>query len=300
MKGALAANHPDTADILGDLADTLMALGRTAEAAKVSARAIGIWESDGTLDSPGFAAALKLRANVLAVSGKLSEAREYYVRALEITERILGSDHPNSADLRVRLAAVAMDAGQNELAREQALAAEDAARRFLLLTLRYLPEREAVSYALRRPSGLNLALSIAVVSSRMGTSDSTSVFDAVVNSRALVFDEIAARRRMVGAAPEGNLAVRWTAWISARQRLANLAVRAGQAQWLPSQLSMLQEARREAERTERALAEQSATFQADQKKSTINLNELQGKFLEEARSCRLSNMIALSMWYRRS
>ena len=270
---SLGPNHRDTADTLGDLASTLLVLARTREAAQLSARAIAIWQRDNARDSPGFAAALALRAHVLAASGDVPGARDHYTRALAITERVFGGEHPNSADLQVRLASLSAHAGQNALALQQALSAEEAARRFLLQTLRYLPEREAVSYASRRPTGLNLALSLAATSGTGRVADVEPVFDAVVRNRALVFDEIAARRQGAVAAPEAGVAALRTAWISARQRLANLSVRAGQTA-SATQLSVLQETRREAERAERALAEQSAAFQAEQKKGAVTLADI--------------------------
>jgi CHAT domain-containing protein len=153
-----------------------------------------------------------------------------------------------------------MRRGQGDVALQEALAAEDAARKFLRTTLRYLPEREALSYVRQRPSGLNVALTLAAGDP---TGDPTPVLDAVVRSRALVFDEIAARQRTVESLAERDIADRRSAWKAARQRLANLTVRAGREASSPTHIALLQEARREAERAERVLAEQSAAFQAE-------------------------------------
>jgi CHAT domain-containing protein/tetratricopeptide (TPR) repeat protein len=255
---ALGPNHVDTADTRGDLAVTLLSLGRNTEAARESERAIIIWERTGVRDSPAFAAALKLRADILAATGNAGAARARYTSALSITERVFGPEHPTSADLRLRLAALAMLTGEHDAAFRQALAAEEAARDFLLLAVRHLSEREALSYAEQRPSGLNLALSLAVMRGPGGATVTEAVFDAVVKSRALVFDEIASRHRVANAVPQGNMTARWNAWLAARQRYANLAVRSGRVTPSDSELRLLQEARRDAERAERALADENA------------------------------------------
>ena len=261
---AFGPNHVDTADTLGDLALVLLSLGRNSEAAGESERAIRIWERNGVRDSPGFAAALKLRADILAATGNAAGARARYTSALSITERVFGPEHPTSADLRLRLAALAMRTGEHDAAYRQALAAEEAGRDFLLLAVRHLSEREALSYAEQRPSGLNLALSLVVMRGSAGATVTEAVFDAVVKSRALVFDEIASRHRVAKAVPQGNMTARWNAWLAARQRFTNLAVRSGRVTPSDTEVKLLQEARRDAERAERALADENADVSVGQ------------------------------------
>ena len=53
----------------------------------------------------------------------------------------------------------------------------------------------------------------------------TRVFDGLIKNRALVLDEMAARRRVSSDASRPDLAPLWVALTSARQRLANLVVR---------------------------------------------------------------------------
>jgi CHAT domain-containing protein/predicted negative regulator of RcsB-dependent stress response len=271
---SLGPNHRETADALGDLASTLLATGRISEAAAASARAITIWERTDALESPSFAAALTLRGNVLAAMGNLRDARERYARALAISERVLGSDHPNSADLRIRLAAVALQSGRSDMAFDLALVAERAARRFLQSTVRYLPEREALSYGSKRPSGLNLVLSIAG-GARFGAANAARALDAVVRARALVLDEVAARKVAVQEETENELASLRTSWVSSRQKLANLAVRGTKERSASAYQAALDDARREAERVERALAETSASFKAERDEPEIGLAQVQ-------------------------
>jgi CHAT domain-containing protein/tetratricopeptide (TPR) repeat protein len=270
----LGPNHPETADALGDLASTLLIVGRVPEAAALSKRAMRNWERADMPDSPAFASALVLRANILAGMGDLQGARERYARALVTTEQVFGSDHPSAADLRLRLASVAFEAGQVDYAYEEALTAERARRNFLHATVPYLPEREALTYGLKRPSGLNLILSLAGGALRSQPRNVGSALDAVVRTRGLVLDEMAGRLRFRDG-PERQLKSLWTSWVSARQRLANLAVRGEEDRSTSEYLAALHDTRREAEQAERALADRSVDFGARLHKQEIGVAEVQ-------------------------
>jgi CHAT domain-containing protein/tetratricopeptide (TPR) repeat protein len=266
----LGPNHPATATALNDLANTLLSLGRTSEAIAVSQRATAILELTDASTPLDYAGALTTRGNVLAAAGDPSGARERYARALELTERVLGREHPDGAELRVKLGSVAYQDGRPDVAFQEASLAEQSARRFLQTTARYLPEREALRYGSSRPSGLNLLLSL---SAGTDSADAGAAVDAIIKNRSLVLDLIAARR-ITQSALDPTLSPLKNAWASARQRLANLAVRG------PGNLSqsvyekLVDDARREAERAERALAERSAAFKAELGKQEIGLVEV--------------------------
>ncbi len=253
----LGGFHPDTAETLGDLARTLSESGHSVEAATMSARAIGVWEGLESPDSRGLAEALKLRADVLAAGGAYASAQTLYARALDIAHRLFGLDHPTSAGLRVKLADAAYAQGALAAAFENAAAAEKAARGYLQSTIRYLPEREALTYTASRPSGLNLILSIAS-DQRQDATSVQAAFDAVIGSRAIVLDEVALRHARVRQASDPTLSTLWNEWTRARQRLANLTVRGAQEQSGPGYRTALDEARRDAEAAERRLAEKGS------------------------------------------
>jgi CHAT domain-containing protein/predicted negative regulator of RcsB-dependent stress response len=226
---SLGAQHPDTAETLVDLAASLLARGQIDEAARLSERSVSIWDQAVNERPESYSDALILRGNVLAVSGDLSGARDAYTRSLAIRERIGGRDHPNSVAARVTLAALEAETGQRAMALEDSLAAED----------------------------------------NYSRSSLEALFDSIIQSRAIVFDEIASRRRVLGTAAEPQLSAAWATWISARQRLANLTVRADQS---AGQVAIREETQREAERAERLLAEQSAVFRAEHSRPTAGLN----------------------------
>src|SRR4029450_2734962 len=140
-----------------------------------------------------------------------------------------------------------------------ALDAEEIGRSHLRLMLRHLPERQGLEYAASRPKGTDLAVSIALTSDRY---DSAPIFDALIRSRGLVFDEIASRRHASAEASQSDLAPLWTTLVSTRQRFANLVIRGADTRQYERHLSLLEEARREKEQAERALADKSATCRA--------------------------------------
>ena len=122
--------------------------------------------------------------------------------------------------------------------------------------LRSLPERQALNYAAARPRGLHLILSLASVT----PAAVPEAVDGLIESRALVLDEIAARRD-VGRDGEAAADAARTAMTSAQQRLANLLVR-GPGSMSPTQYaSLVDTARQESEAAEQALAERSARLQ---------------------------------------
>ena len=132
-------------------------------------------------------------------------------------------------------------------------------RGHLRLILRYLPEREALAYAAKRPKGLDLALSVSASDPRA----TTRLLDASIRGRALILDEMAARRRRGADASRPEVEPFWRTLTSARQRLANLVVRGPTDQQQEKYLELVEDARREKEIAERAMAEKSASFTAE-------------------------------------
>jgi CHAT domain-containing protein len=266
---SMRPDHRDVATTRADLAATLMQLNRLNEAREVAAAAVQAWEGADAPDAPDFARVLALYARIQVASGAFATAREYYERALTIQEKALGREHPAYADTQVGLAAALAALGESSAAVLAAAEGEKTGRNHLRLMLRYLPERQSLSYASKRPRGLDLALS-------MTTDDQAqrgAVFDALVKSRALVLDEMAARHRLT-IDPASNAGSLWTALTAARQRLANLVVR-GPLDQEPSQyLKLVDDARREKELAETALAEKSAAFREERKREEIGLNDV--------------------------
>jgi CHAT domain-containing protein len=265
----LKPGHPDLAKTQMNLARTLFRLGDVRRAMDLSAQALQSLEARETPDL-ALARASVMRAELEFSLRDFTSARMHYERGLAIRERILGNSSPLVAEARFGLAEVLGQAGEMGSAFEQSLEAEQVSRAHATLTVRYLPERQSLSYAAKRPRALDLALSLADPDHQADR----RVLDALVRSRALVLDEMAARRRVSTDAARPEVAPLWAALASSRQRLANLVVR-GPSDRQPQQyVALVEEARREKELAERALAEKSATFRDEVARSGIGLDDV--------------------------
>ena len=156
--------------------------------------------------------------------------------------------------------------GLTDAALATALDAEREGRAHLLFTARYLPERVALAYAARRPRGLDLALSAALAA----PDRRADVLDALIRSRGLVLDELAARAHTLRTAGQQQSATSQRAQ-QARQRFANLLVRSLDE---PVARSLMDEARQEKEDAERALAEESASERAEIARAAVGLDDV--------------------------
>ena len=237
-------------------------------AAGYVAEALEIFKRTGPSDEPDhFARVLALRGDIEIRRGDYLSARASFAEALSTREQIFGASHPLVADSQARLAAADLALGSQDAALTRALDAERAGRDHLQFTVRYLPERQAMAYAAKRPRALDLALSIVASESAAAPK---SVFNAVIQSRGVILDELVAREKArSGSGPE-TASLNATA-IQARQRYANLIVRSLQEQ-VPR--AMLDEARQQKEDAERALAESSVDARTEMRRADISFNDV--------------------------
>ena len=263
-------DHPDTAWTLTNLARVTAATGNLVLARKYVDEAIQMFTRLGPSEEPDhFARVLALKGELDRREGKLAAARESFAESLSTRERMLGESHPFAAESRAQLALVDFGLGAPDRALTEALDAERVGRDHLQFTVRYLPERQAMAYAAKRPKGLDLALSLAAAGA---TSDHTAILDALVRSRGVILDELAARSRAAAVANSGAAPLVATA-VQARQRFANLMVRSLQDSTSVPR-AMLDEARQQKEEAERALAEQSAAASAELKRAQSGFSEV--------------------------
>ena len=268
-ENSLGRDHRDVAMTLADMAATRVAAGQFDDARPLVSRAVAIWERQEAPDAPDYAVVLALNARLAAILGDPVASGTYARRALDIRQRVFGSAHPMVAEARAILAEAEASLGNTDTAVELAASAESGGLDHLRLLLRSLPEREALNYASSRPRGLDTILSIM----RPGSPAVPVAFNRVIRGRGVVLDEMAARQAARATSAEGS-ALRLTL-DAARQRLANLVVRG------PSQLSteqhaaLVADARGEAERAERVLAEHSAAFRFELQLTQIGLTDVQ-------------------------
>lgn len=268
----LGPGHPACAHTLIGLAAVVEATGDFDAARPLLERALDIREKTHGSGHPHVAEILERLGHLHFALRDAPKARPLYQRALAIREEALGPQHPDVARSLDDLARMRLALGERAGALEAGLRAEEIGREHLRLTARALAEREALRYAATRPRGLDLLLTL--VSQGLDATARRSAWDALIRSRALVLDEMAARHRTMAETDDAEISRLANALRSARAHLANLAVRGPGNRSPPRYRSLLDEARREKEQAERALAERSVLFRRDQERSGIGLAEV--------------------------
>jgi CHAT domain-containing protein/Tfp pilus assembly protein PilF len=269
----LGPDHPEVATALSNLAYVLSQAGDAASAKPLYERALSIREKSLGADHPKVATALVNLGRFYLRTGNYHNAGPLLARALAIQENSLGPEHPDVAGTLSSRAELAARTGAKVEAFATAARAEALSRQHVRLTVRTLPERQALAYASWLPSALDLMLHLA--STRPGDSEmSAAAWDAVIRARGMVLDEMAARNRVVSASEDPEVVVLTKALASARQRLAAAVVRGIRDDPPERYRRLLDQARSEKDRAERDLAQKSAQFREDQSLSRVGLSDL--------------------------
>ena len=103
-EASFGAEHPELARALNNLAGSLQATNRLAEAEPLLRRALAIDEASFGTEHPEVARDLNNLAQLLEATNRLAEAEPLMRRALEILEVSLGTAHPNVASVLNNLA----------------------------------------------------------------------------------------------------------------------------------------------------------------------------------------------------
>ena len=96
-RARLGNDHPDTADILNDLAELYHDQGRYAEAEPLFLQALKIRQRQLGNNHPDTATTLNNLASLCRYQGCYEKAEPLYMQALEIRQRQLGDNHPDTA-----------------------------------------------------------------------------------------------------------------------------------------------------------------------------------------------------------
>jgi len=268
---ALGPDHLQVAASLQNLGSIERASGNFAVAVSLLARSIAIYERAAP-SHPALAGALDSLALTLEALGRAAEALPLFDRGVALREEGLGPDHPDTALIRANRAACRARLGQWSLALQEALEAERIARDHLRLTARALPEERGLAYDATRPRGLHLALSISLAAPTAGPAD--QVWDALMRSRALILDEMAARHRNAVATSDPEVARVAEAFSVASRRLANLVVRGPAGTPHSRYKEDLDVARRGRDAAEEALAAASPAFRDDRRGDRVGYEEV--------------------------
>jgi tetratricopeptide (TPR) repeat protein len=205
--------------------------------------------------------------------GDLAASENYLRRAVDIREKSLGAQHPDLARSLNSLALTVAALGRTPEALEAALRAERIGAEHLRLSARTLSERQALAYEGIRASGLDGALTLAA--DRKTTPAARSqVFDAVIHSRALVFDELAARHRSAYGSGDPEVTQLANQLSSARTGLATLVFRGVGDVKPEAYRKLLDDARQAKEKADQMLAEKSLAFRQEQARTQLGLKEV--------------------------
>ena len=232
-------------------------------------RALAIGEQAFGAEHPMVAAALQGLGDLYLDQGDLANAEPRIVRALEIRRQVLGDDHAAVAESHAALALVLARSGRRTEAFAASLEAERVAREHLQVTSQALSERSALTYANRRVSGANIALSLLEASPNVPSGMKQRVWDAVMRSRGAILEEVASRHRLAAGATDPELARLAADLTAARARLGGLLARSAAD---PPSRERVEEAARDRDRAERALAERSLLFRTERQRARAGLD----------------------------
>lgn len=258
FEATVGTQHPMYAACLFSYGSGLLESGDAAGAHKVLSRALSIQEMAVGAEHPDVAECLQSLAVLAADGGDPRQARQLLGRALAILENAYGPGYVRVGACLASLARVEGSQGNAADGVAAALRAEDIGRDHLQLVVRTLPERQALSYASVRTTGLDPALSLAVRSADAALR--VQVLDALVRSRAVVLDELGARRHSVLASQDPEVARLDAALTRARTRYANLVVRGAGGMSPENYRQLVAGARRDKEAAEQTLAERSPLY----------------------------------------
>jgi len=266
--------HSSVAMTLNNIGEVLARTHADEKARSVYERALAVGEQAVGRNHPFVGQVLTNIAVLDVRDGNDVEARARLTRALGIQERALGNTHPEVAATLVRLAEVEARSGQADAAVTAALRAENIARDHVQLTARAMSEREALTYAASRDSGLDVMLSLATELPPKVAGLGSRAWDAVVRARALVLDEMGRRFGAIESSSDPELA-RLNAQLSAaRQRLARLTVRGSGESDAEQHRQFLEQARKEKEQAERELADRSLTYRTSESASRAGIEQV--------------------------
>jgi len=260
------------ADTLGNLAELERARKNTSLAMEYDLRALQVGQKSCP-NSWCMAGILNDLGEMAYEQGDLNSSENYLRQAADMREKGLGPTHPDLARSLNDLALTKAASGRRSEALAMALRAENIGAQHLRVSVRTLSERQALAYEGIRASGLDLALTLAA-DRRNPPSARSEIFDAVIHSRALVFDELAARHRSAYGNGDPEVMQSAAQLASARTRLATLVFRGVGDMKPEAYRKLLDDARDGKEKAEQMLAKRSIAFRQEQARTQLGLKEI--------------------------
>ncbi len=271
---ALGPNSGSVAQELHTIGVLYDSFGEFAKARAYEERALAIREKAYGPDSLAVAKTLAMLGITARELGDYSAAKSYFDRALPIGQKLLGENNTELSSLLQGYSHVLWALSDKQGALRAALQADRIAEEVLRLTASTLPEQEALGYESKARIRLYRALGYAAETSDLSPEARREVWNAVIRSRALIFDEMAARHRSIVSSENPELIRLASEFSSAQQRLAALVIRGPGSQRPERYRKLLDETRREKQNAETSLAEKSAEFRQNQARSKIGFSEV--------------------------
>jgi len=268
----MGADHVNVTEPLMRLGALLNRIGRPAEAKPLLERSLAIEEKAYGPDHIEVAFVLHELAVSHVALGDYADARPLYERSIAIATGVYGPEHPDVAQILSGYADLLRRMGDYRLALDAALRTEEIGRNHLMNTMRTLPERQALYYARTRATATDTLIRVALAYPPARR----RVYDALIRSRALVFDEMAARHRNIGRESAPETARLWDAVASARRRLSRVVIQGPVTYRGKEYAAALLAARADCEAAERALAEHSAAFRNELARRGAGLDDVSG------------------------
>jgi CHAT domain-containing protein/tetratricopeptide (TPR) repeat protein len=266
--------HAEVAWTLTHLGRLDVRAGRYSSAKTRLTRALDIQEKLLGPRHPDLCWTLGALASTQEAEHDLAAARHSYERAVAIPEDAYGPSNPDRIRALNDYAAFLARTADSTRALDMALRSADARASQLRTVTRGLAEQQALTYVSFGTAGLDLAVELTA----RGVEGPTGVrraWDAVIRSRTLVLDEMAARQQIVATArADSGLAATIRVVDEARRRYAALLVRGVRDRDVKQFRENLERAQESVGRAERSLAAASQPFRTEEARSRIGLNDV--------------------------
>jgi len=203
--------------------------------------------------------------------GNYAEAERLFTFALTNWANYGGPEHRELADVYNDLSGLFLLQGRHHEAMGSALRAEAIYRNHYRWTARSLPEEQALAYGW---STSDVVLSLADAFADRVPQAPSLALDAVVRSRAIILDEVAARNRVIASGADPEIAHLADELTVARERFASLFVRGAGGSDPKTYRAALDKAHQERDRIEGELAYKSRSFRVELARSAAGLEEV--------------------------
>ncbi len=103
VEAVFGENNPIVSEYMLMIAETQRSLGDEKKAEDIYAKAIGIYENDESIN-PDFSEGLMRLIEIYESQGRYDEVGALYKRLLEVSQKLLGNEHPNVVNILNKLA----------------------------------------------------------------------------------------------------------------------------------------------------------------------------------------------------